>query len=304
MKFKSSLTRKRDWFGLVFALPWLIGVLLFFVSPLISGLGLSFSSVDFNKSAGGFSSVFVGFENYIDSFTKDEKFIQHLVKSIGDVFINVPICLVFSFFVAVLLKNKFHGNFLAKAVFFLPVILGTGLFLEVQSAGEAIQSVAIESSKQEGLDAMGMLQSINIVKILGSIGFPSEIINYITAPIDRIYTVISMSGIQIFIFLAGLNSINPSIYEAAHVEGASSWEGFWKITFPLVSPMIIVNIIYSLVDSFTASGNAVMSYIYNVAFSDFQYGLSNAMAWIYCAVMGVLISLSMLIISKKVVYQS
>lgn len=297
------LLRRRDSFGLVFMIPWMIGFLLFFLYPFLRAVLLSLQKVTF-LSGGGFSTSFIGLDNYLTALTRDEKFLPLAAGSLLDLFVNVPVCLVFSFFVAVLLKQKFHGNGLVKAIFFLPVILGTGVFLSVQSDTSAVSGMAINSAMQEGIGSMGMLQSVNLVNILQDIGVPASVTAYITGPVDRIYSVISLSGVQIFIFLAGLNSISPSVYEAAYIEGASGWVAFWKITFPMVSPVIVVNVVYSLIDNFTMSTNKTMTYIFDTAFSSFDYGLSSAMAWIYCLVLAIIVGAAMLLISKRVVYQS
>ena len=297
------LLRRRDSFGLVFMIPWMIGFLLFFLYPFLRAVLLSLQKVTF-LSGGGFSTSFIGLDNYLTALTRDEQFLPLAAGSLLDLFVNVPVCLVFSFFVAVLLKQKFHGNGLVKAIFFLPVILGTGVFLSVQSDTSAVSGMAINSAMQEGIGSMGMLQSVNLVNILQDIGVPASVTAYITGPVDRIYSVISLSGVQIFIFLAGLNSISPSVYEAAYIEGASGWVAFWKITFPMVSPVIVVNVVYSLIDNFTMSTNKTMTYIFDTAFSSFDYGLSSAMAWIYCLVLAIIVGAAMLLISKRVVYQS
>ena len=297
------LLRRRDSFGLVFMIPWMIGFLLFFLYPFLRAVLLSLQKVTF-LSGGGFSTSFIGLDNYLTALTRDEKFLPLAAGSLLDLFVNVPVCLVFSFFVAVLLKQKFHGNGLVKAIFFLPVILGTGVFLSVQSDTSAVSGMAINSAMQEGIGSMGMLQSVNLVNILQDIGVPASVTAYITGPVDRIYSVISLSGVQIFIFLAGLNSISPSVYEAAYIEGASGWVAFWKITFTMVSPVIVVNVVYSLIDNFTMSTNKTMTYIFDTAFSSFDYGLSSAMAWIYCLVLAIIVGAAMLLISKRVVYQS
>ena len=297
------LLRRRDSFGLVFMIPWMIGFLLFFLYPFLRAVLLSLQKVTF-LSGGGFSTSFIGLDNYLTALTRDEKFLPLAAGSLLDLFVNVPVCLVFSFFVAVLLKQKFHGNGLVKAIFFLPVILGTGVFLSVQSDTSAVSGMAINSAMQEGIGSMGMLQSVNLVNILQDIGVSASVTAYITGPVDRIYSVISLSGVQIFIFLAGLNSISPSVYEAAYIEGASGWVAFWKITFPMVSPVIVVNVVYSLIDNFTMSTNKTMTYIFDTAFSSFDYGLSSAMAWIYCLVLAIIVGAAMLLISKRVVYQS
>ena len=298
-----SLLRRRDSFGLVFLTPWLIGFLMFFLYPFLRAVLLSLQKVTF-LSDGGFSNAFIGVDNYLVALTKDEKFLPLAAGSILDLFINVPVCLIFSFFVAVLLRQKFRGNSLVKAIFFLPVILGTGVFLSVQTDTSAVSGMALDSAMQEGIGSMQMLQSMNLVNILQDIGIPASVTEYITGPVDRIYNVISLSGVQIFIFLAGLNAISPSVYEAAYIEGASGWVAFWKITFPMVSPVIVVNVVYSLIDNFTMSTNETMTYIFDTAFSNFDYGLSSAMAWLYCLVLAIIVGIAMLVISKRVVYQS
>ena len=298
-----SLLRRRDSFGLVFLTPWLIGFLMFFLYPFLRAVLLSLQKVTF-LSDGGFSTAFIGVDNYLVALTKDEKFLPLAAGSILDLFINVPVCLIFSLFVAVLLRQKFRGNSLVKAIFFLPVILGTGVFLSVQTDTSAVSGMALDSAMQEGIGSMQMLQSMNLVNILQDIGIPASVTEYITGPVDRIYNVISLSGVQIFIFLAGLNAISPSVYEAAYIEGASGWVAFWKITFPMVSPVIVVNVVYSLIDNFTMSTNETMTYIFDTAFSNFDYGLSSAMAWLYCLVLAIIVGIAMLVISKRVVYQS
>lgn len=298
-----KLKRRRGVFGLVFMIPWILGFSIFFLYPFIKSVFLSFQKVTF-LPGGGFSTNFVGIENYISALTKDERFIPHMASSLLDLLVNVPVCLVFSFFVAILLRQKFRGNSVVKAIFFLPVILGTGVFLSVQTATSGVSGMALESAMDEGVRSISILQSINIVKILNDIGIPSSLTSYITGPVDRIYSVISLSGVQIFIFLAGLNNIPPSVYEAAYIEGASGWVAFWKITFPMVSPVIVVNVVYSLIDNFTISTNKTMGYIFDMAFLEFNYGLSSAMAWIYCLLLTIMVGISMLMISKKVVYQA
>ncbi len=296
-----KLTRKRNMFGLVFLIPWLVGFLLFFCYPLVHSAVISFQKVSF-LPGGGLSAQWVGFENFISALTRDENFIRYAAQSLLDLVINVPVCLVFSFFVAVLLHQKFQGNFIVKSIFFLPVILGTGLFLSVNE--QFANDTAVQGAMEEGANSLGFLQSMNIVELLNDIGIPSNVTEYITGPVDRIYSVISMSSIQIFVFLAGLNSINSSLYEAAYVEGANGWTSFWKITFPLVSPVMVINVVYSLIDNFTMSTNVTMNYAWDVSFQNFDLGLAGAMMWLYCLTLAVIVGAAVFLISKRVVYQS
>ena len=302
-KGSHALSRNHDNFGYVFLIPWMIGFVFFFLYPFVRSLLLSVQKVEF-LPGGGFSTTFIGLENYISALTRDEKFLPLAAESILNLFIDVPVCLVFSFFVAVLLRQNFRGNTIAKVIFFLPVILGTGVFLDVQTGAAEVSGMAVEESMEEGIAAIQTLQNLNILKLLQDIGIPASFTEYIAGPVEQIYNVMSLSGVQIFIFLAGLNGISPSIYEAAYIEGASGWVAFWKITFPLVSPVIVVNVVYSLIDNFTMSTNQTMKYIFDTAFSNLDYGLSNAMAWLYCLALAIFVGLAMFLISKKVVYQS
>lgn len=303
MKQKSmTLVQKKSIHGLLFISPWIIGFLLFFLYPIIHSLTLSVNKIKMQPT--GYEKEYLGIKNYVDALTVDPQFIRHLYSAITNMLIDVPIVLVFSFFVAVLLKKKFIGSSLAKAVFFLPVILGSGVFLMYQSQLAGVQNVTIEAAKQEGTQAIQILQSINIEKYILEMGISPEMMNYITGPIDKIYSVISASGVQIFIFLAGLHSIPPQIFEACYIEGATGWETFWKITFPMISPLILVNTIYSIVDSFTSFKNVPMNYLYQMAFDKFEFGLSAAMSWIYFAVLAAILGMTGYMISKKVFYHT
>ena len=223
-----------------------------------------------------------------------------LTEAITQVLPNVAIILVFSMFVALLLKGKFRGATVAKAIFFLPVIMSCGLFLSLQAGmGDTLQAgsnAVMEGSQQ----AISVLKSVNLEEILLNAGFPEKVIEFITGPIDQIYSIMTNSGIQIFIFLAGLNSISPALYEAAQIESATSWEIFWKITFPMIMPMILVNAVYSIIDTFTSVNNRVMDYVYDMAFIHFDFGLSSAMCWIYFLCLGVILAVVAGIISRSI----
>lgn len=131
---------------------------------------------------------------------------------------------------------------------------------------------------------------------------PPSWVDILTAPVNKIYDIISSSGIQIFIFLAGIHAVPSSLYEAAYVEGATGWESFWKITFPMVTPMILVNTVYSIIDTFTSVKNEVMQYVYELSFQKFDFGLSGAMSWIYCAALVVILAIVFAFMSRRMFY--
>ena len=300
-RFRMTLERRNAVYGLIFVLPWLIGFILFFLTPVIQSLQFSFNELEVTTK--GFKLNPKGFSNYINAFTADATYPREITTSLNNMATNVPIILIFSFFAAVLLKQKFRGNGLAKTVFFLPVILASGVFLKMQSQfGQA--TAEITASMNESANAITLLQTFNLQNYMTEMGMPPNLIRIITTPINRIFQLISQSGIQIFIFLAGLHSISPSLYEACVIEGATGWESFWKITFPMISPLILVNMIYTVIDSFTAYNNTTLFYIYNEAFGKFHFGYSSALAWIYFLIIAGVLGIISFIASRLIFYQN
>lgn len=295
-----TLKTRRAINGYVFIIPWLIGFLIFFLTPIILSVTFSFNAI--TTSSTGYQLNWVGLANYHKALFEDTAYPQHLLNSSVSLVTDVPIIVVFSFFVALLLKQKFHGSGLVKAVFFLPVIMSSGLFVDLQSNFGQATSSTLDAAMEASGGMLTVLSSGTVTKYLTEMGMPDSWLNYITGAIDSIYSIITNSGIQIFIFLAGLNSISPALYEASDIEGATGWEAFWKITFPMMTPMILVNVIYSIVDSFTSTGNRVMSYTYNLAFGSFDFGLSSAMSWIYFVILAVVMGVVAAVISRRTFY--
>ena len=295
-----SLTRKKSLYGYLFVLPWIIGFLFFFMVPIFTTLSFSFNDIEAN----GLKMTFVGFQNYIDAFRADPTFPVYLVGSLTDMLMDVPVLLVFSLFAAVLIQQKFHGNGIVRTIFFLTVILSSGVFLKMQAETGATNAGQLSAAMQESTSSLGFLQGMNVEKYLLDAGISQSVISYITTPIQRIFDVIMRSGIQVFIFLAGLNSISPSIYEACKIEGASGWESFWKITFPMISPMILLNMVYTVIDSFTAYTNQTLTYISDMGIKDMHLGPASAMSWIYFLVIGGVLVVAAGIVSRLVYYQN
>lgn len=295
-----TLKKRRAINGYVFILPWLIGFLVFFITPIVLSITFSFNKVTVGDT--GYQLNWLGIENLKNALTVDASYTELLLGSVKDLFMNVPIIVVFSFFVALLLKQRFKGSAIVKAVFFLPVIMSSGLFVDLQSNFGQAAVTTVDSAINSSSGMLGVLSSSSISNYLMELGLSKSAIGYFTGPIDQIYSIITNSGIQIFIFLAGLNSISPALYEAGKIEGATGWEAFWKITFPMMTPMILVNVIYSIVDGFTASTNSVMKYINEIAFKDFNFGLSSAMSWIYFLILGVIMGIVAWLIARKTFY--
>lgn len=273
-------------------LPWLIGFVLFFFVPLLASLRYSLSSIQAN--AKGISIQFTGLANYIQALTVNTSFNRALIGSITEVFVNVPLIVIFSLFLAVILNQKFPGRAIARSIFFLPVILASGVIMALESTS------LIEAVNQSSMGGSA-LGTFEIENLMLDAGLSEWVVMYLSSAVDRIYQIVSQSGVQILIFLAGIQTISPQLYEASKMEGATGYEAFWKITFPMVSPLIFVNVIYTIVDSF--ANNAMTSLIRDTGFVKFDFGLSSAMAWVYFVAIAVILIIVSLIFSKRVFYQ-
>lgn len=283
-----------------FIAPWLIGFILFFIVPVINSFVMSLNNVTFQNNRLVYD--FVGLSNFRYAITGDENYLPYFYESVINLFVNVPIILVCSFFFSLILKDDFKGNTLMKVIFFIPVILGNGVFSIYQTELMDIQGLSVEMIQSESNEILGNFTSSGLISFMAQAGIPSAVLNYLTVPIERIYELMSKSGIQTFIFLSALKAVPPSLYESARVEGCSAWDSFWKITLPMVSPMIIVNTVYTIVDSFAAEDNRLLKYIYEIGFNNTKFGLSSAMAWIFFAVLAVIIAVVLRAVNKRIVY--
>lgn len=293
----TGLLKRKAISGYLFILPFILGFLIFMVRPFFQSLFMSFSNVD--VSAQGIKSVFAGLVNYRRAFTVDTEFNRMLTEQLGKMVINSLATMVFSFFVALILNQKFKGRALVRAVFFLPVIISSGVILGVEYDNALLSGLqsTIENSTGGGTSITGAIENILVTAGIGTKAF--EIVFEV---VDGIYDVAIASGIQIIIFLSGLQTISESMYEAADIEGCTKWESMWKITFPMISSLLLVNWIYTIVDFCMRSDNEVMEKISDTMIVKLDYGFASAMAWVYFAIVIVIIGVSSLIISKGVYY--
>lgn len=223
-KRKSSLLRRREYYGYFFILPLIIGVLFIFIPNLYHTLQYSVSSLELGKK--GYDAAFEGFSQYKAAFTKDANFVPYLVTELKSFLTDVPVITIFSMFIAVLLNGKFHGRTAARLIFFIPVILSTGIISSIESSTDLLANV------EAGMASSDTSLVSGLSNMLLQMNLPKFIIDIIGSAISGIYSVVQRSGMQIFILLTGLQQIPNSLYEAAQVEGCNGWESFWKITFP------------------------------------------------------------------------
>lgn len=238
----------------------------------------------------------VQWANYEKALFIDPDFIRTLVESVGQMFFDVPIILIFSFFAATLLNQNFKGRGIVRVIFFLPVIMVSGVIGSTNTAAMIREGMQMESEQS------AIMMSTALADFLLQMEMSPQFTMYIMKAVDGISDVVVQSGVQILVFLAGLQSIPSSLYESASIEGATAWESFWKITFPMIGSLILVNTVYTIVNSFTSSKNEVIRMIKNVISQNIDYGLASAMSWIYFIVIALIVSIAMVCISKRVFY--
>lgn len=304
---KTRNLRKRNAItGYMFIAPFIIGFLVFLLKPMYESFQMSLCNVKIaaqeTPGAKGFTMEFIKAwdksNNYYNAFLVNPDFKNRLVDSLKDMAIQVPAILVFSFFIALLLNQQFKGRGFVRAIFFLPVILSSGVILGLEYNNSLMANMK-EVIKESG---DGISITATLETLLKTTGIGGKILNPVFKIIDSVYDVALASGIQIIIFISGLQTVSPSMYEAAKIEGCTAWESFWKITFPMVSSMILVNLVYTIIDFLMRTDNQVMSLITEMVNPKMQYGLSAAMAWSYFGIVAVVLAILAAIISKRVYY--
>ena len=241
---------------------------------------------------------FDGLVNYNRAFFVDIDFNRLLTEELSEMMIKTLAIMVYSFFIALILNQKFRGRGAIRAIFFLPVIMASGVILNIDydnALMSNMQSTIIEENKFANVSDL-------IEDILDALGMGRSITNIVYTLVDSIYDIAIASGIQIIIFISGLQTIPKAMYEAADIEGCSAWEKLWKITFPMISPLFLVNWVYTIVDFCMRSDNTVMEKIQQAMTVNLQYDFASAMAWAYFAIVALILGVTSFIISKVVYY--
>lgn len=293
----AGLQKRKAIAGYLFISPFILGFLVFMVKPLVQSLYMSFCDVQLGS--GTFNPVWRGIFNYNYAFRVDADYVRLLTEEITRMAVYSLAIMVFSFFVALVLNGKFKGRALVRSVFFLPVILASGVMLKLDSENALMAAVA-QTVEVNAQGTTGITDAIQ--EILRTAGVGVRAFEKLFEVMDNIYDVAISSGIQIIIFLSGLQTISSSMYEAADIEGCTKWESLWKITFPMVSSLFLVNWIYTVVDFCMRSDNEIIEKITDLMNVNLNYGLASAMSWAYFVLVMAIVGISSLIISKGVYY--
>lgn len=283
-----TLQARKAIIGRIFVYPWFLATLVFALIPLIMSLIYTFNNMTISDG-GGYELISVGTANYIKAFTQDTFFVEYFLIFLRDIAIKIPLILLFSLFVAVLLNQKFKGRGLMRSIFFLPVVITSSALVYALNVGVSEQIGNATSAT--------MLNNWQIGEMLKMVLPFESLVNTIVMILDQIFAIIWASGIQILIFLAALQSVPVSLYESAKVDGATGWEMFWKITLPMVLPMFTVNVIFTIIDTYSDYGNQLLRYIINTTMGATQT-FGSTIAWIFFAAMFLVIMLLMLLLNR------
>lgn len=295
---RMDFSKKTALWGMIFLLPWLIGLIFFFLRPLVNTVWYSLCSMQMVN--GKFVGTFNGIENFKWVLGVNANYNRMLTTALTNMFKEVPFQIFLALFIAMLLNGEYKGRGVFRAIFVIPIILATGVAtFKLREA--SLTAVAVESVMD-----MKWLEDLVI-----NSGIPEELTSLLVTYVNNIFTVVTTCGVQVLLFLSGLQAISPTLYEVAKMEGCTQFETFCKITLPMVSPTILVCLVYSIAESFANAqvpyGDTTMkftAYIKQITFTGASeyFGYGAAMSFIYFVVTLVVIGVICGIVSKGVFY--
>ena len=278
---KSLIKHKKvDLNGLIFVAPWILGILLFFLFPICKSIYFCFGKILVDTQSIDYD--FIGFQNFDYIINRDANYLTHFASSLTEMAYSLPSILIVSLVLAVVLNQEFKGRLFFRGLFFLPVIIASGVVIDLIFTTDAAISTIGTSEEAAAMDLF------DVNGIIADLGLPSTLATYLQIVLNEASNIIWNSGVQTLLFISGLQSIPPHLYEVAKVEGCTKWEEFWLITLPMLGRVILLVIVYTVVDLLTQKGNALMSYAYN-AFNTLEYGAGSAMVWLYFLVIGAIL---------------
>ena len=281
-KKMKSIEHIKSSYGWLFISTWLVGVVLFFAIPVIQSIIYSFSQMTITED--GINTVNVGLKNYNYIINEHTDYLNWLTRSITNFLYSLPVIVMLSMVLALLLNQKFRGRLFFRALYFMPVIIATGVVIDLISgmSGSDMTSSSVNESVSGGM--------FSVQDVIAVLDLPPQVAEFVQKIISDIFNLIWNSGIQTVLFLAGLQSIPATLYEASKVEGATKWEEFWFITFPMLSNVTLLVIIYTMVELFVSNKNVVVAHVYSLMRAA-VYDQTSAMMWFYFISIGVVMGI-------------
>ena len=277
-----GITKLKSRYGLLFVTPWLIGFVLFFAMPAIQSILYSFSDVQLTGE--GLQIGLVGLKHYRYALLENPNYVTNMWSSVGTILYSLPFILLISLVLALILNQKFRGRLFFRALFFLPVIISTGIVLNLMflTTGSDMTGASASESLTGNM--------FSVADVISVLNLPAVISDYVEQVINSIFDLIWSSGIQIVLFIAGLQAIPASLYEASRVEGATKWEEFWFITFPMLSQVTLLVALFTMVEQLTSSRNALVSQLFQLMKAGL-YDETSAVLWAYFVIVGAVMGL-------------
>lgn len=288
-----SYERKKSYYGYLFISVWAIGFIFFFLFPFITSIRYSLAEVSIQEGYAGLE--FCGLDNYKNLFVKNPEFMPAFTDTVISVAVKSPLIIVFSLFIAVVLNQKFKGRTFFRAIFFLPVIISSGIAIEIINGNYYLGLIS------SGGRSNALFESQSIAEMLINSGVPQTAVDYIIGTVNEIFGLLWNSGIQILIFIAGLQSIPSTLYEVANVEGSNGWTTFWKITVPMLAPMLVVNIFYTVVDNMISFSNKMFKLI-DTYMNNLKFDEAAAMSIVNFVIVFIIVILIYIIGNRHVYY--
>lgn len=280
--------------GVLFVLPFLIGFIFLFFKPMLASIIYSFNVVGFDEQ--GMTLKFVGLDNYRYALFSDAEFLKELLAVAGSALAKVVVIMFMSMFVAMLLNQKFYGRLFFRTVLFLPVIFGADVILAIFAESDAYTML---SGTSNSLVSVGKETNVFLEELMRSFGFSSGMMNALSSNIRGIFDLTWEMGIQTVLFIVGFQAIPPHLYEVCEMEGATKWETFWKVTFPLLSPTILLCLIYTVIDTFNSDNNVVRIISENMAH---LLHYACAQTWLYTLIVFAFVMTIYGLVSRKTIY--
>lgn len=270
-------------YGRMFILPWCIGMAFFFIIPLIQSLIYSFSTVIVDP--GEMSTEWVGLDNYKTILNEDPTYTDNLISAVTSFFRSLPIVVIVSLILAMVLNQKFKGRTFFRAIYFLPVIIATGVVMQLLTKNlNGVDAIITLSANTTNTYTSSGGGGMDFTTILNSLRFPEDITKTMSSLITSIFNTLWSCGIPIILFISGLQTIPEQLYEASKVEGATKWEEFWYITLPMLAQTLLLVIVFSMIDLLTSNTNPVLNQAYQYMNDSAVYDISGAMLWLFFAI--------------------
>lgn len=284
-----GIEQLKNRYGHMFTLPWLIGIVIFFIIPLVQSVWYSFSKISVVEN--GIETKFIGLDNYKQILQADPNYTKWLSSGITSFFYTLPLIILVSMVLAMLLDQKFVGRLFFRALYFLPVIIASGVVMSLvfQTTSSDMGSMGVSDTYTSNM--------FSVNDIIGWLQVNGKVAEYVILVINKIFDLVWQSGIQTVLFLAGLQSIPSTLYEASKVEGATKWEEFWFITFPMLSQVTLLVAVFTMVEIMTNTRSTIISNIYKMMSSG-VYDETSAMIWFYFLVGGGLMALVLFLYNR------